>query len=60
MKKTKEYNIHIEITRLTTYSFVHWRTFVQGEDVTWLGRLFVMEDRFQAVERLTVPICDKQ
>ncbi len=45
-----------EKTRLYTYSFVHRRALIQGQDVTWLGRLLVMENRFQAVEHLTVPI----
>lgn len=38
-----------------TYSFVHGRALVQGQNVTRLGRLFVMENCFQSVEHLPVP-----
>jgi hypothetical protein len=44
-------------TCLTTYSFVHRWALVQGQNVTWQGRLFVMENSFQPVEHLTVPEC---
>lgn len=42
-------------TRLYTYSFIHRGALIQGQDVTWLSRLFVMENRFQTVEHLAVP-----